>query len=445
MTEGITLWLDELRDSRTGCPPVRLPWTGNVPTTPRLRTLIDTLSLQRLRGVAQLGMGYLVYPGAVHTRFEHSLGTYDMARRLILHLVRGGGSRWLTEEDVTTFLVAALLHDVGHYPFSHTLEELPRDDTGRVELQRHDRRARDVILNDELLVQALRREWGVDPERVVAIIDEEEPPQDEPGQRLAEMLSGPLNPDRLDYLQRDSAHTGVPYGQVIDVARLLETVTFTEDGRRLGVSPKGVSAVETLIFASYLMYREVYWHHTVRSAQAMLKRATTDLLRGGALKQEELLDLNDAQAMALLHERATGGAAELLHDITGPGRKIYRRVFDASMANLPESEVFARIREGNYWSWDELGREICRSLARAIGQDIPEHALLIDVAGQGKELFFSVPVLSAGNVTDTSAPEVSLIAPWLSRNFDEQAKRVLILAPAHLVEDFRRHLGLGDV
>lgn len=426
----------ELGGALAGLPPIRIPHTGNIGTTPRLRRLLDTRTLQRLRGIRQLGLAHLVYPGATHTRFEHSLGTYEMARTLLVQLLHRRGKEFLTAEAVATFLCAALLHDVGHYPFSHTLEELPPDAQGRA--RRHDQHARELILADEELADLLRREWGVEPARIADIIDEDRPPQDEEGRRLTELLSGPLNPDRLDYLFRDSNHVGVPYGQVIDMERLLHAVDFVPDGSRLAVTRKGVSAVETVIFASYLMYREVYWHHTVRAAQAMLRWAVMDGMAHGLFSGDELLALDDAEALQKIREGTTPDGRQMVERFLKPGRPLYRRVASATMADVEEGRVAPPLRElfrqalvGDAWERYRLGIEASTDLG------LPRSALLFDVAGQGKELFFEVPVLDrlGGAVVGTTAqPEISLVAPNLSRNFERQAKTAQLLAPPDLRE-----------
>jgi HD superfamily phosphohydrolase len=436
---GLRSWgrtgVPELDGIGTDCPPVRLPLRGNIPTTRRLRALLDTAPVQRLRGVRQLGLAQLVYPGAVHTRFEHSLGTYEMARRMLVQLAER--RPLLGEEDVLCFLAAALLHDVGHYPFSHTLEEIPADREGRFGIPRHDGRARQVILGDGRLAAALRDLWGVDPERVCRVIDEGGGDAPEADLRLREMLCGPLNPDRLDYLERDSSHVGVPYGRVIDGDRLLAALDFTPDGRRLGVTSKGISAVETLIFASYLMYREVYWHHTVRAAQAMFKRAATDAFLAGELRPEDLVDLDDEQAVAALRACRNPATGELVRRLTGPGRGLYRRVFSAGLERVPEGFLQAAA-EADYWT----AQVLCGEVARRVGAE--PHHLLLDVSGRGKELFFEVTVVDRPGLPTTADPDVSLIAPSLHFNFDRQAKRVLLLAPAEWVPAFRRYLGLRE-
>jgi HD superfamily phosphohydrolase len=428
-------------------PPIRIPLRGNVPATPAVRALLDTAPVQRLRGVRQLGLAHLVYPGATHSRFEHSVGVFATARLMLAELERRGGDRVLTPEDVETFLAACLLHDVGHYPFSHTLEEIPPDPDGRVRVVRHDERARALILGDPVVPEVLRRIWGTDPERVARVIDERTTAGSPADARLRHMLAGPLNPDRLDYLARDSLHVGVPYGRGIDLERLLAAIAFTPDGTSLCVTAKGVSAVETLIFASYLMYREVYWHHTVRAAQAMLKRAVVEALLSAEVDPEALTAADDEQAMALLRRCRNPATRELTARL-GPGRGLYRRVWSGGWGQAQElppgagRELILRLGELDPWAAERLLGEVARALGRHLRAEVLPHHLLWDVAGRDKELFFDVPVRLGDRLTSTADPEVSLVAPTLSHNFERHAKRVQLLAPPELAREAARYLGL---
>ncbi len=430
--------------------PVRVPLSGNVPAGPAVRALLDTAPLQRLRGVRQLGLAHLVYPGATHTRFEHSLGVYATGRLLLGELLARRGRTLLGDADGHAFLAACLLHDVGHYPFSHTLEELPPHPEGRVRVPPHDERARAILLGDPEVVQVLRRHWAAEPERIARIIDERSTDGDLVDGRLRHMLCGPLNPDRLDYLGRDSQHVGVPYGRGIDVERLLAAIDFTEDGMALGVTPKGVSAVETLIFASYLMYREIYWHHTVRAAQAMLKRAVAAALLDGGLDQERLVAADDEQAVALLRACAHPATRELMAAL-GPGRGLYRRLYsggEADIESLPGAaarDLLHRLAEADVWEGEQLLSAMLQGYARHIRADVPAHHLLFDVAGRGKELFFDIPVVGGDRPRSTADPEVSLIAPTLATNFDRHAKRLQLLAHPDHARGLAAYLGLGPV
>ncbi len=426
---------------------MRVPLSGNVPAGPAVRALLDTAPLQRLRGVRQLGLAHLVYPGATHTRFEHSLGVYATGRLLLGELMARRGRRLLADADGHAFLAACLLHDVGHYPFSHTLEELPPHPQGRVRVPPHDERARAILLGDPEVVQVLRCHWGTDPERIARIIDERSPDGDATDGRLRHMLCGPLNPDRLDYLGRDSQHVGVPYGRGIDVERLLAAVDFTQDGMALGVTSKGVSAVETLIFASYLMYREIYWHHTVRAAQAMLKRAVAAALLDGGLDQQRLVAADDEQAVALLRACTHPATRELMAAL-GPGRGLYRRLYsggEAEIESLPEAvrDLLRHLTAVDHWEGEALLADTLQGYARSARVDVSPHHLLFDVAGRGKELFFDIPVVGGDRPRSTAHPAVSLIAPTLATNFERHAKRLQLLAHPRHAPGLAAYLGLG--
>jgi len=428
--------------------PIRVPLRGNVPAGPAVRALLDTGPMQRLRGVRQLGVAQLVYPGATHTRFEHSLGVYALGRLLLGQLMARGGSRLLAAEDGFHFLAACLLHDVGHYPFSHTLEELPPHPEGRVVVVRHDERARAIIMGDPGIRAVLRDHWGCDPERIAGVIDEHSAAGGAADARLRHMLCGPLNPDRLDYLERDSQHVGVPYGRVIDVERLLAAVDFTPDGAALGVTAKGVSAVETLIFASYLMYREIYWHHAVRAAQAMLKRAAAEALLAGRVEAGRLTAADDEQAAALLRSCGHAPTAELMAGLSH-GRSLYRRLFDGTAGQaeaLPAGaarDLLRALAAADAWGAEaELGR-VAEAYRRRSGAEAHAHHLLWDVAGRDKELFFVVPVIGGRVATTTADPDVSLVAPSLAHNFERHAKRLqLLVHPAH-ARGFAAYLGVA--
>ncbi len=426
--------------------PIRIPLRGNVPAVGPVRALLDAAPLQRLRGVRQLGLAHLVYPGATHTRFEHSLGVYAMGARILEELAGRPRGLPLDDGDARCFLAACLLHDVGHYPFSHTLEDVPPDPLGRLRLVRHDERARQIVLGDPVVPGVLERQWGCDPERVCRVIDEGGGVVGASDARLRAMLAGPLNPDRLDYLERDSLHVGVPYGRLIDLDRLLSAMAFSPDGACLCVTRKGVSAVETLIFASYLMYREVYWHHTVRAGQAMVRRAAVEALLAGEVGQEDLVAADDEQAMALLracHHRAT---RELTAGL-GAGRGIYRRVWSGGVAEaaaLPAGagrDLLLRLAEVDAWEGQQELAHVVRALEQALRAPLEPHHLLVDVAGRGKDLFFDVPVLGAA-AASTADPAVSLLAPTLASNFERHAKRLQLLAPAALAREAARYLGL---
>ena len=261
---------------------IRDPLWNNIRLDPLTFELIDTPAFQRLRYVRQLGLAFLVYPGATHSRFEHALGTYHLARRALTLFEEHEDYASLGRDECMLIRVAALLHDIGHYPFSHALEEI-----GALN---HEEVARPLICDGEVAA-ILRRELGRTrpSESSRSFAARARAP-------LQGLISGSIDLDKLDYLRRDAFMCGVSYGE-IDVDRLLNALTLVRDPDTgqptVGMVEKGLSALESLLFAKYQMYRNVYWHHAVRSATAMYKRLVADALDTGALDAATLAGFTD--------------------------------------------------------------------------------------------------------------------------------------------------------
>ncbi len=178
--------------------------------------LISSLPFQRLERIQQLGFASRVWPGARHTRFEHSLGVLNLARQALDHLLERYGRDVIPVDGARVLSAAALLHDIGHYPFSHAIEELGHP------ILPHEVVGRSIILA-EPIAGILRNQWEVDPERVASIIDPHGRELSETDRMLRALLSGPLDVDKMDYLPRDARACGVPYGGV-DTARLIDAL-----------------------------------------------------------------------------------------------------------------------------------------------------------------------------------------------------------------------------
>ncbi|HJR43801.1 MAG TPA: HD domain-containing protein [Gemmatimonadaceae bacterium] len=283
--------------------------------------LVDSPVLQRLRYIRQLGLAYLVYPGASHSRFEHALGTYHLARRTLALLDERGELSRVDATECAVIRSAALLHDVGHYPYSHALEEIGAP---------HHEQIAEPLITSGAVADLLRADIGEDgPARVLALI------RGRSASPLQRLISGSLDLDKIEYLKRDAFMCGVPYGE-IDVDRLLNSLTLLEepqsDRLAVGVLEKGLSALESLLFAKYQMYRNVYWHHAVRSATAMYKRLVADALSRGELELGELGRLTDE---GLLHSlEQSRAAAPLLRALRE--RRLYKRLLEISAADLDE-------------------------------------------------------------------------------------------------------------
>ncbi len=267
---------------------IRIPPETDVPLTPRVRRLIDTAAFARLRGISQLGLVGLVYPAAHHTRFEHSLGVY---RTALLYLRRLGNDRdfrkCIPRRKAELLIVAALLHDVGHWPYCHAIEDMKLPG-----VPKHEALA-ELYLNESEVRTCLEEDWDLLPEDVLHLLIGER--LDGSDRLLSEILSGPIDIDKMDYLDRDSLHAGVPYGRHFDRQRLMSSLCVNQTGDGLAITPKGRTAAELMVFARYIMFSEVYWHHAVRAATAMLQHAfywlhgSADLTRVFRYGEQEMI------------------------------------------------------------------------------------------------------------------------------------------------------------
>jgi len=237
--------------------------------TPRDRLLLDlinTKEFQRLRRIKQLGMSDLVFPGANHSRFAHSIGVMHVARRMMDRVARLSGKR-IREDQRIAVLAAALLHDVGHGPFSHAFE--------RVTKQRHEVRTLEIIRNPKTEInKRLRKHDRKLPNRLAVFFDEDIEAQKKKAaeipQYLTLIVSSQLDADRFDYLLRDSYATGTDYGR-FDLDWLLSQLMLDGRKNRFYIGRKAIDAAEAYVFSRYHMYRAVYFHKTVRAAEVMVR------------------------------------------------------------------------------------------------------------------------------------------------------------------------------
>jgi len=271
--------------------PIRDPLWKHIYLTPALEKAIRTPPFVRLGRLKQLGLAVLVYPGAVHTRANHSLGVFHLARRIIHSLTLSPSyPDHLTLEGVKAFLCAALFHDLGHFPYAHVLED-------GLDVKNHEQLTAQSVLTSEL-TPLIRHEVGTEPAFVAAIVDHslDFAPAREQVRFFRRLLSGVLDPDKLDYLNRDAYFCGVPYGIQDPDFIISQLIPHRELG--IGLSPKGIQSVEHLLFSKYLMYKSVYWHKGVRAPSAVIKKALGLALKAQALKPEEFYAEDDVSFAA---------------------------------------------------------------------------------------------------------------------------------------------------
>jgi HD superfamily phosphohydrolase len=320
----------------------------------------------RLHRIMQLGPAYRAYPGATHTRAGHSIGVYHLARRLLTCLAEKGAAAWLSPEGAYSFLCAALLHDLGHFPYTHSLKELPLKD--------HESLTAGIIRSEP--VRSLVATAGGDPGFAAAIVDSAAG-DSFPGMGGKELLfyrkllSGVLDPDKLDYLNRDAHYCGVPYGAQ-DVDFILSRLRpHIEQG--VEIDSRGIPSVESVLFSKYLMYRTVYWHKSVRSATAMIKKTLLRALEEKIIAGEELYNLDDQGLFALMESRSSGGSGLFALAAMVRDGKLYETAAEFSFdekAHSPLRKIGRRT---------ELEENLAAELSRGLGNPVCPGQIIIDV------------------------------------------------------------------
>jgi len=335
---------------------IKDPVHGYVEVDDFALALLDSPALQRLRYIKQLGFSYLVYPGANHTRFEHSLGTMflaDVASR------RFG----LSDDERTLVVAAALLHDIGHGPFSHASEPL---------MEEFLQCTHDEI--DEIVEEKagdLLRASAIDPDELCAVVRGKH--------TLSGIIHGDLDVDRMDYLLRDAYYTGAPYGSV-DAQRLIRHLIRTDGGTVL--DENGVNAAESLLIARTLMRPTVYFHHVSRIGESMFQLAVLEHLDGAKKEAcQHLMRMDDATCMHALRTSEKPVARDL--SLRLYERRLYKRAIYAGsdQVSTPLFEQGAPM-------------EKCREFAAKIASEagLESHEVLVDIPSIPSEMSLGVRV-----------------------------------------------------
>lgn len=414
------LEIPELVSLTAGQGLVRIPPEQNVPFTPRVRAIVETPEFQRLSHITQLGLVARVYPGARHTRFEHALGVFNNSLKYLWQL--GHDPRFVELVDTQSaelLMVAALLHDLGHWPFCHPIEDLELPG-----LSPHEDLAAEFLSPRGELAQVLQSEWNIQPQAVLDVLAKRsEAPQ---GRLLRSILSGPIDIDKLDYLERDSLHAGVPYGRHFDKQRLIQSLILNEQGDGLAITSKGRTAAELMVFARYVMFSEVYWHHAVRAATAMFARAFFELHQ--TLNLRELFKLTEPEMIRKLQDHAAGTPADgLLHGVFGPKRLIYKRVVEYTLHH--DADCYQLLARKPYALLVRYAAEFASRLGSETGDFIGSTDILIDAPPIHREVEFNIPIYYPRQKHYRRLDEVSPVVAALARTqFDDFVKRVRIFA-----------------
>ncbi|SDA41148.1 HD domain-containing protein [Methanobrevibacter millerae] len=275
--------------------------------------VMDMPQFQRIRRIKQLGLISLIYPGANHTRFEHCIGTMNLASKL-------GNELDLSEDEVDLVRISGLLHDIGHGPFSHVSEgvlSFPHEKLTEYVIEKtsmHD--LLDERFNTKDIIEIIHGEGHLGP-----------------------IISGELDVDRMDYLLRDSHNTGVAYG-VIDYERIISNLQLN-DGLVLDI--KGVQAAEGALVSRYFMYPSVYQHHTTRIVNSMFRRALKREIDSGKINEKDMYKYDDSDIISLFRQSDDEIVRDFINRLDN--RIIPKRVKTIRLNNFKTPEKIYKIKQ----------------------------------------------------------------------------------------------------
>ncbi len=405
---------------------IRIPDQTDVPLTPRVQRIIDSRPFRRLANIRQLGFVAFVYPGAMHDRLEHSLGVYRSTLLFLKQLMFDSQfAEAMDEVTLDATILAALTHDLGHYPFCHPVEDIGLDG-----VPDHEDLARDY-LDDNQLRQLIEQDWRCKSEDVVRLLQKSGTSQSHA--IASSILSGPIDVDKLDYLARDSLHAGVPYGKSFDSQRLIASLCLNKNKNGIAITTKGKTAAELLVVARYVMFSEVYWHHAVRSATAMFQRLLFEIR--DEVRWPTIFRSNDVTFPQELQRAAVNEPhwLELFLNLFGSERTLYKRWGQFRFFDAPQ--LYEQLARRPFsWLW-QCARQLSVELSVELGEEIPETYILLDAPPVGLEVQFEMDVYDRKGDQYHSLGDLSPIVRALAeRQFDDYVKQVRVFIHPSLRE-----------
>ncbi|MCC7552879.1 MAG: HD domain-containing protein [Methanobacteriaceae archaeon] len=283
---------------------------GNVQISKFEMDIMDKAEFQRLRRIKQLGLIYLIYPGANHTRFEHSIGTMHLSSKLANHLE-------LSKEDIELVRISAMLHDIGHGPFSHVSEGV---------LSFPHEKLTEYVIKNTSMKDKLSEKFKIND--IIDIVNGKG--------KFGPIVSGELDVDRMDYLMRDSHYTGVSYG-VIDIERIISNIKLQKE---LVLDIKGVQAAEATLVSRYFMYPSVYQHHTTRIANEMFRRILKIAIDDEIIFEKDIYKYDDSDLTSIFRNNK-GYIKNIISRIDN--RDLFKRVHTTQLNIFKNPEQFYSI------------------------------------------------------------------------------------------------------
>ncbi|HDM35701.1 MAG TPA: HD domain-containing protein [Candidatus Syntrophoarchaeum butanivorans] len=330
---------------------IRDPLHGSIELDNLALELLDTPQMQRLRRIRQLGFSNLVYPGANHTRFEHSLGVYHLAKRLLD----------LMEIEDPAFLVSSLIHDIGHAPFSHVTEEVIHRYLG----YGHEK-IDDIVKRGEI-GEVLSRN-SLSPGEVLGYIHGKPP--------LGRILANEIDIDKMDYILRDSYYTGAAFG-LVDCERLIRVIRIL-NGEPV-IELRGLQVAESLLVTRFLMYSAVYHHHVSRIAGSMFLKALSDLIERGEIDPARLSSMDECE-LTLMMRDAGGYARWIIESLNN--RRLFKRAIYTGISSFERGKRILDLRGKERRIEEEIASRAGVDPAYVI-LDIPK---IPEIPGQGAKI-----------------------------------------------------------
>ncbi|MBU4141703.1 HD domain-containing protein [Patescibacteria group bacterium] len=300
------------------------PLYGFISLEEPFKSLIETEQFQRLRNIKQLGLSYLIYPSAHHSRFEHSIGAFYLAQKIIEKISTEKAIRKDKILYGKEFMAAALLHDIGHYPFSHAIEK----SIGLLNGASHEQQTINIIRRGKIaeVIKKSKLNIGIICDFIKG------------GGKFGKLISGQIDVDRLDYLKRDSYYTGVAYG-VIEVDVIIKSMEVV--GKKYFVDEKYLPAFESILISRYLMYSMVYMHRKTLIANNMLRAAFEKAISAGEILPDEIAKFDDIDFIAKLRSSKTA-AKNLINQISN--RDLYQEAIIFKKEDLPNFKKIKNIK-----------------------------------------------------------------------------------------------------
>lgn len=395
--------------------------------------IADRHELQRLRHVKQLGMGNLVFPGANHTRFEHSLGAYHLSGRM-------ASSLGLSKEESDAVRAAGMLHDVCHMPFSHTISEFAEFKFGldhmeaarkliNGEMKTYSDKDENIFGSEQPISEILEKA-GISSRKVCDLIEYPESQKASPdvfsqsagqsyfksGDYLHQIIHGPVDSDQMDYLVRDAHYTGVSHG-AIDIERIISMMRVFNE--RIVLDKGGITAAEGLMVSRSLMYTSVYYHETVSIAGSMLNKA----VEASELDLSNMYLMTDADLISMLEDQG-GRSHKIVRNLMN--RRLYKKAYVGYAADLSEDNLYSLAQCSEYSERKKLEQEIADISDADISEvsiDMPSESVLLSKISIGKT---DVSILEDNRVK--SITKISSIAKALQSR-DTFRWAVLVSAP----------------